>query len=545
MRLGSAVATALARTIEDPAVSTPLAQAGVLPDLFAKASACHRAGQLAAAIAIYKQIVALKPDLPGAQNNLGVALASCDHHDEAAAAFRRAIALDANNWDVHINLGQALWQLGRFKASEEIFRRAIAIRPDNAEAYSGLGVALMELDRPAEAEAAFCQAISLNRSFAGAYNNLGLVLKETGRFADASLAFQIAIRLAPKSTSYYGNLGAVRAFASADPYVIAMESLAKDAASLPLPERTHLHFALAKAYEDTGRFECAFRELLTGNKLKRQQTAYDEAATLKRMQRITELFTPDFLRVHQGSGEQSNVPVFVIGMPRSGTTLIEQILASHTRIFGAGELSLLEQTTRAVGNTLLGLPYPDMVPAMSREQFRILGASYLDKLRQRAPDASRIVDKMPANFAFAGLIHLALPNAAIIHAVRDPVDTCASCFSILFTRGQSHTYDLAELGRYYRQYRNMMSHWHRVLPPGRIIDVHYEELVDDLEGTARRIIAHCGLEWDQRCLDFHGTTRTVRSASAAQVRRPIYQTSIGRKRRYEAFLGPLLAELDL
>jgi Sulfotransferase family len=163
---------------------------------------------------------------------------------------------------------------------------------------------------------------------------------------------------------------------------------------------------------------------------------------------------------------------------------------------------------------------------------------------QRAPGAARITDKMPANFLFAGLIHLALPNATIIHAVRDPIDTCVSCFSVHFTKGQKHTYDLAELGRYYRHYQALMAHWHDVLPPGRIVDVQYEELVGDLEGVARRIIGHCGLAWDPRCLDFHRTVRSVRTASATQVRQSIYTTSIGRWRRYEKFLGPLLAELE-
>jgi hypothetical protein len=184
-----------------------------------------------------------------------------------------------------------------------------------------------------------------------------------------------------------------------------------------------------------------------------------------------------------------------------------------------------------------------MTLGMSGRHFRDIGARYLDKLAQRAPHAARITDKMPENFLYAGLIHLALPNAAIIHAVRDPIDTCVSCFSINFSRGQSHTYDLAALGRYYRYYQALMAHWHRVLPPGRIIDVHYEELVGNVEGVARHIIAHCGLAWDARCLDFQRTKRSVRTASATQVRQPIYKNSIGRWRGYESFLGPLLAEL--
>jgi hypothetical protein len=180
---------------------------------------------------------------------------------------------------------------------------------------------------------------------------------------------------------------------------------------------------------------------------------------------------------------------------------------------------------------------------MSASQLRDLGALYLKKLLPRAPGAARIVDKMPANFRYAGLIHLALPDAVIIHAIRDPVDTCVSCFCVHFTKGQLHTYDLAELGRYYRHYQELMAHWHRVLPPGRVIDVRYEDLVDDLEGVARRIIAGCGLPWDPRCLAFHRNERPVRTASVMQVRQPVYRSSVGRWRRYQNFLGPLFAAL--
>ena len=180
---------------------------------------------------------------------------------------------------------------------------------------------------------------------------------------------------------------------------------------------------------------------------------------------------------------------------------------------------------------------------MTAEQLRALGARYLGELTGRAPAALRVTDKMPSNFIFAGLIHLALPNATIVHVARDPIDTCLSCFSRQFTEGQGHTYDLAELGRYYARYRALMAHWRQVLPPGRILDVQYEDVVGDLEGAARRIVAHCGLGWDARCLDFHRTERTVRTASAAQVRRPIYRDSVARARRYAPFLGPLIAEL--
>jgi hypothetical protein len=266
---------------------------------------------------------------------------------------------------------------------------------------------------------------------------------------------------------------------------------------------------------------------------------------LGELDRAQQVFSPGFMRAARGTGEPSAKPIFIVGMPRSGTSLVEQILASHPLVVGGGELKLFE---RAMDDIRSAMPetcrYPELALQMSDEHFQELGGRYLAAIGRLAPAASHITDKMPTNFVFAGLIHLALPNATIIHAVRDPVDTCISCFSKLFTEGNFQTYDLAELGRYCRHYQDLMAHWHQVLPAGRILDVVYEDTVADLEGTARRILAHCGLPWDERCLDFHSTERVVRTSSAAQVRKPIYASSVGRRGAYRAMLGPLLAELS-
>jgi tetratricopeptide (TPR) repeat protein len=595
-----------------PAIASAIPRNDKTPVLFAKAMACHRAGRLRKAIALYRRILQREPDLPEVHANLGVALAAVDRLGEAAEACRRAIELKPDNpeawcnWGValsglgrfdeaeekfrrsisldrgragtHSNLGNALRALGRlddaeascrtaiaidpdhpeayanlgltlsalgrFVAAEEMFARALALNPDNAEAHSGLGSVFSELGRSAEAVAAFRRATALKPDFAGAYNSLGIALKEAGEFVEAGRAIEQAIRLAPKRTGYYYNLGEVRSFTAGDPYVTMLERLANDT-SLASDDRIHLHFTLAKAYEDLGRSDSAFQHLLAGNRLKRRQIAYDETGALARIDRVRELFTSEMIERLQGCGEPSSLPVFIVGMPRSGTTLVEQILASHPDVFGAGELKLLDQAAARICDLLPGSPtFPDMVSAMAGEHCRALGAFYLGELERRAPEAVRITDKMPSNYIFAGLIHLALPGATIIHVMRDPVATCVSCFTKHFSDGQAHTYDLAELGRYYRHYHALIAHWHRVLPRGRILDVRYEDVVADLEGSARRIVAHCGLEWDARCLDFHRTERTVKTASAAQVRRPIYANAVAGWRRYEPFLGPLLAELE-
>jgi len=476
-----------------------------------QAMALHRAGRFADAAVHYRQILALKSDLPVILNNLGHALAEMGSLDAAVETYRRSLALDRRNVETLCNLAVALAELGRLDQAEAKLRRAIAIKPDCA----------------------------------GAHNNLGQILKERGCFAEAARAMEKAIALAPSTTSYYENLGAVRRFNAADPYVAALEALAEQADRLGDKDRMHLNFALAKARENDGDCDGAFAQLSAGNRLKRKLIGYDEARELDRLRRTQSVFDADFISSRGGGGDASAVPIFIVGMPRSGTTLIEQILASHPQVFGAGELGFFEQAVDAVRGTLPGAPaFPELAPALAEEHFYALGRHYVDKLRERAPNAARITDKMPGNFIFAGLIQLALPRATIIHAVRDPLDTCVSCFGVHFTRGQPQTYDLAELGRYYRHYRSLMAHWRRVLPPGRIFEMRYEELVADTEAVTRRLLDHCGLAWDPRCLDFHRTERPVRTASAMQVRKPIYTSSIGRWRRYEKFLAPLQAELE-
>jgi hypothetical protein len=251
------------------------------------------------------------------------------------------------------------------------------------------------------------------------------------------------------------------------------------------------------------------------------------------------------LRRHAGKGDPSAQPVFIVGMPRSGTSLAEQILASHAKVFGAGELADFEREAAKLaegagdGSSLAA----NLAAVIEAGRIRTLGSAYVARLVAHAPEADKLIDKLPANFRFLGPICVALPNARVIHMRRDPIDTCLSCFSKRFVGNLPWSYGLAELGRYYRAYEAMMAHWRTALPEGFMIEVSYEDLVADVEGQTRRMLAHIGLDWDPRCLDFHTTERTVQTASAAQVRRPIYRTSIERWRPYEARLGPLLPQL--
>jgi hypothetical protein len=260
------------------------------------------------------------------------------------------------------------------------------------------------------------------------------------------------------------------------------------------------------------------------------------------MEGIAQVFDARNLESLKGYGLDSDRPIFIVGMPRSGTTLVEQIISAHPQVHGAGEIPLLANWL-ASSRGRDEAPYPDWARTMTSGDCANIGQIYLNALPAIAPPERRITDKWVDNFEHLGLIHVCLPNAVIIHCQRDPRDTCLSCFGIRFVAGQQYSYDLAELGRYWRAYDRLMDHWRAVLPPGRMLEVPYEAVVGDVEGWARRLIAHCGLEWDDACLRFHESRRQVRSASFAQVRRPIYAASVGRWRPFAGHLGPLLETL--
>jgi tetratricopeptide (TPR) repeat protein len=527
------------------------------------------------ALAHYQQAVAIKPDYAEGRNNLGVVLQTLGRPSEAVAHYEAAAALRPNYVEAHKNLGNVMAWLNRHEEAIVHFERALALRPDDAEARVGLGNSLLNLELPDEAMAHFQRALALNaadveaRNGLGAalhmlgrsdeallqhraalaidpnhvdtYSKLGEVLLAVGRTEEANAAMERAVALSPRKAGCYWNLANSKRFAADDPHLAGMKALARDFQSLTPQEQIDLHFALGKALGDAGDHRRSFEHILAGNALMRRRVAYDEAKALGRFARMRQVFTRALIEEKNGLGDPSPVPVFIIGMPRSGTTLIEQILASHAKVFGAGELrdvaALAAQVSGPNGTTV-----PEAVPTMSGERLRRLGAEYLQRVRRLARHAELITDKMPGNFLMAGLIHLALPNARIIHACRDVRDTAFSLFSLLFARGQIYSYELSELGRYCRGYQQLMAHWHEVMP-GVILDVHYEDLVGDFERQTRRIVAHCGLAWDDACLEFYRTPRPVRTASASQVRQPIYHSSIGRWRRHEAELQPLLDAL--
>lgn len=532
----------------------------------------------------YRRALEIQPKFAAAWNNLGTCLRELKHIEKAEAAYRKAIELEPGDATTLDNLALAVKDLGRLDEAAGLLRKALTIDPQNEAFHIHFGTVLLdqrdfegadvEVERALErnpnswdafglmgrialgrgdAELAlkhFRRALTLRPDLADTHNNMGNALKELGRFEEALEAFNRALRLDPANSAAYVNLADSKTFKPNDSELAAMESLAAQYEGLSKLERMHLDFALGKAYADLKDYDRAFARLRSANVAKRQSIAYDEKLSQLLFERIEQVFTPELIATKSGGGDPSPMPIFVIGMPRSGTTLIEQIIASHPAVHGAGELRNLTEVVLSVrGADRQTIPYPEFIPAIAPAALQQIGSRYIKSLDKLVPErpmnCEHVTDKMPSNYYFAGLIHLALPNATIIHTVRDPVDTCVSCFSKLFSAEQNHTYDLGELGRYYKDYEHLMQHWHRVLPAGRILDVRYEDVVADLEKEARRIIAHCGLAWDDRCLSFHQNDRPVRTASATQVRQPIYGSAVGRWRVYENYLGPLLTALGI
>jgi len=553
--------------------------AGLCPDM-AEAennlgNTLKRLGRLDEARRHYDAALALNPDYPEAYSNLANLLTELGDLEGARRAAGRAIDLNPACADAYVNLAAAetadgrhaealrrldavlgfapghagalgaradcLRRLERLEEAEASARRAVAAAPASGGAHASLAGCLQALGRGAEALAAYERAAALPAvAPEAALTGMARLLTETGRPAEALAALDRALTVNPVHATAWFARAELKTYGPADPDIAAMEALLADGRVQGRADRMALHFALGKAWLDAGDAGRAFGHLAEGNRMKRATFAFDVAAVEGWIASVAESFDADTLARLAGTGAGSELPVFVIGMPRSGTTLVEQILASHPEVHGAGELTAVQ---RLAEETLQ--PYPGTVPSLDGAALAGLGRCYLERVGPLAQGRARLVDKMPANFVHAGLIRLMLPGARIIHCRRDPVDTCLSCYTKLFSEEQAFAYDLAELGRFYRAYENLMAHWRAVLPAGCFLEVAYEDVVADLEVEARRLVAFCGLEWEARCLAFHENRRPVRTASAVQVRKPVYRASVGRWKPYARHLGPLLAALGI
>jgi tetratricopeptide (TPR) repeat protein len=541
------------------------------------AQVLRQLGDTEAAIAHFERAVALAPDAGPIRARLGRALAEAGRHQDAAETLRRAIATAQGDAALHNDYGTALAALGQLEAAEAQFRAAIALRPDFAVAHSNLGNTLAATSRYQEAAASYGAAIRADPELAEAHGNLGAALLELrhprdalphlnralelqpalpetenarahaqmmlGDIEAARQGFRRAAALRPDRALYYAGLAASRGLPADDPAFLAMRAMAEDGPNLPLHVQVALNFALHRCYEAQGDFDAAFTHLARGNQLRRTVIPYDEAATMGFFESLKRVFDANMLRRAPPRPAAPDLPIFILGMPRSGSTLVEQILASHPEIGAAGEVMLLPRQAEALGRGEIALPYPASALTAPAEVFAEAGDRYRRQLRARVPRGRLVTDKLPVNFLHVGLIRMMLPGAHVIHTRRDPADTCLSCFAQAFTKGLPYTNDLGELGRYYRAYAELMDHWRAVLPEAFVLDVDYQTLVGDFEQQVRRMLDFCGLAWDPACLDFHQLQRPVLTASLAQVRRPIYPDSIGRAARYGERLRPLLEAL--
>ena len=509
-----------------------------------RANALSELGRPDQALQSAARALELRPDNLAALANLGNAQRQLGRFEEALKSFERALRLKPDYPEGHNNRANVLWELGRREEALRGYDEALKLRPHYPEALSNRGNALRELGRVDEALACLDQATALAPRYADAWENRAITLAEMGRVEEAVAAIEKAIALAPWRVRPHRVLTELRSVGPGDGAFKALTELAKAPDRLNAQDQVSLGFALGKAYADIGDADASFRWYTEGAAKRRAQLDYDEPSALAGLEQIRKAYPRALIRRKSGKGDPSPTPVFVVGMPRSGTTLIEQVLAGHPKVFPAGETPLLAATldAYAAASGKVSMSIGDFA-ALPSDQLAALGADYVQRITALAPQAERIVNKTPVNFSVVGLIHLMLPNARIIHARRDPVDTCLSCFTKLFVHDLPYTYDLGELGRYYLGYEALMGHWRKALPEGVMLEVRYEDVVADLEGQARLMLEHLGLEWDPACLDFHRAGRQVRTASTLQVRQPIYASSVGRWRAYETQLAPLIEAL--
>jgi tetratricopeptide (TPR) repeat protein len=505
-------------------------------------NALRELGQLDEAVASCRRAVEIKPGLAEAHNTLGAALHPLGQLDEAVASCRRALELKPGLAEAHNNLGGALHALGQLDEAVASYRRAVELKPGYAEAHNNLGNALRDLGQLDEAVASCRRALELKPGYADAYGNLGNAHMALGEMDDAERFLTKAIELGPNEASPLAALLSLIPYRPEDPRFNHLDAVYDRRGSLPLDKRIRINFAMGKAMESVGQYDRSFSAYEEGNRLQCLKHPFDETKEEQFLEMLCASFTSDLfkraadLAAALPAVQDERVPVFIVGMPRSGTTLLEQILASHSALFGAGELNTMGKLASNI--VCPPLDSPDWESFLA--ELRSIGQEYLDEVWKLAPDARYITDKMPANYLNLGLIHLMLPNAKIVHSMRNPMDTCFSCYTQFFKFGQKFSYDLGTLGRQYLRYRRLMAHWHGVLPAGRILDVRYEDNVADPEREARRLLEYVGLPWDPACLNFHENKRAVRTASVAQVRKPIYSSSVARWKHYENHLGPLL-----
>jgi tetratricopeptide (TPR) repeat protein len=503
----------------------------------------HQTGRSAEGLDLIEQSVQMQPTNADFLNNLGTVMRDLGRPGAAIDFFRGAVDLRPEQLAARDNLGSSLKQVGQFEEAEDIYRGTVTRNPFHVRARIGLAETLQEAGRLDEALAVFREALTIRPKDPDVLHGLGVGLMEKGRLDEAADLFRQALAVSPGMARAWLMLTQVKRQKERDAELAGMEAQHANAPQDSLG-RMQLSFGLGKANDDLNDYARAFDYFAEGNAIRRKGIDYDPLKTRAEFDAMKTVFDAAFFAKHQPSPITDDAPIFVVGMPRSGTTLIEQIIASHPQVYGAGELSILKKAVGKQFPATMPGGFPWGVSDSADADFAEAGQAYLDMLRARYPHHRHVTDKMPGNFLLVGFIHMMLPKARIIHCTRDAAATGLSIYKVHF-RGDSHRYgyDLGELADFHTLYSDIMAHWHEVLP-GVVHDVRYEDFVADQDGQSRALIDHLGLPWDDAVLSFHETDRPVRTASAAQVRQPMYKGSVDLWKRYGDRLKPLLDALD-
>ncbi|MEX2201445.1 MAG: tetratricopeptide repeat protein, partial [Dongiaceae bacterium] len=484
---------------------------------------------------VYRQVLAQMPDQPDALNLLGTLYAEKGRITSALSFIEQAAARRRNDPAILNNLGLTYFHATRYDDAERVLRKALRIKSDFNDALINLGRTLRNLGKPDEAIECYRQAL-LGERRPAALIGLAWALAESGSLDEAVAVLRDVLKAHPNEIHAYTVLAKVRRFEEADPEPASVEALLAGR-TIGTQERVRLHYAAGKIMNDLGRYDRAMEHFIAGKRL--ESADFDPDQHDRLVDRIVTTFTPALFDRFAGAGDPTDRPIFIVGMPRSGTTLTEQILASHPDVYGAGELTTIRKISGRLRDFAGNEGYPEGAAHLDAPAVARLAAIYRDLLAERSPTARRVTDKMPHNFLHLGLIQILFPNARFVHCRRNPVDTCVSCFMNEFADSHGYSRDLGYLARYYRAYERLMAHWRAVLRLP-MLEFAYEETVAEPEARSRALVEFAGLDWDDRCLEFHRTDRSVQTISLWQVRQPIYGRSVERWRRYEPQLGPLL-----
>lgn len=505
-----------------------------VPLLFNILGACFKAlGQLENAEQMFKNAFTIKPDYAEAYFNYGVIQKLIGNIDGAINSYQKAISILPNYPDAHNNLGNAYREIGKTQEAIECYEWAVAYNSGFAQAYNNLGIAYRDLNKFDLSLESFEKSFSIKSDFSEPLFNSAILHKDLGNKDLSELALKKLIAINPNYFSAYRNLSGLITFSKNDPLISQMESLYSDI-DINQSDSIDLSFALSKVYEDLGDKRKQFKFLNEANKLRKQELNYSFQQSRDLHLTIKKIFKKPLLKIKKSSFSESNIrPIFIVGMPRSGTSLVEQILASHKYVFGAGELSFLSE--------ILNPMLKDVKTSSSLKNDSLaLREKYLSKISSIGADENIVIDKMPSNFRYVGFIKLAFPEAKIIHVERDAMATCWSIYKNYFdSNGLGFSYNQNDLAKYYRMYKETIEFWHKAFP-GQIHDLSYESLTINQEGVTRNLLEYCDLDWDKNCLNFHKNKRIVRTTSSIQVRQKIYQGSSEEWKKYKDYLKPLI-----